>query len=95
MSEEFESGLFTTLVDDNGEEFEVEILADMDYNGESYKAFLPADMDEDDPDYGMIILRCDFDENGDEVYDTVDDEELEQELFEKFSVLLFGDEDEE
>ena len=56
MSEDFGSD-FITIVDDDGTEFELEVLDTMDYNGETYKAFLPADMDENDPDYGMIILR--------------------------------------
>ena len=49
MSEDFGSD-FITIVDDDGTEFELEVLDTMDYNGETYKAFLPADMDENDPD---------------------------------------------
>ena len=67
----------------------------MDYNGESYMAFLPADMDENDPDYGFIILRVVTDENGDEIFESIDDEEQLQDVYEKFMVLLFDDEDEE
>ena len=56
MSEEY-GGDFITIVDDDGKEFELEVLDEMTYNGETYVAFLPADMKEDDPDYGIIILR--------------------------------------
>ena len=94
MSEEFGSD-YITIVDDEGQEFELEILDTMDYNGESYTAFLPADMDENDPDYGLIILRNALDENGDEVYDSIDDEDQLQDVYEHFMVLLFDDEDEE
>ena len=66
MSEEFGSD-YITIVDDDGEEFELEVLDSMDYNGESYVAFLPANMAEDDPDYGIIILRVAQDENGEEL----------------------------
>ena len=72
MSEDFGSD-FITIVDDDGQEFELEVLDTMDYNGESYTAFLPADMDENDPDYGIIILRSVLDENGDELYESIDD----------------------
>ena len=41
MSEEFGSD-FITIVDDDGQEFELEVLDTMDYNGETYLAFLPA-----------------------------------------------------
>ena len=40
MSEDFGSD-FITIVDDDGTEFELEVLDTMDYNGETYKAFLP------------------------------------------------------
>ncbi|MDO4361340.1 MAG: DUF1292 domain-containing protein [Eubacteriales bacterium] len=94
MSEEFGSD-FVTIVDDDGQEFELELLDTMDYNGKSYTAFLPADMAEDDPDYGMIILRSQPDENGEEIYESIDDDDELQDVYEHFMVLLFDDEDEE
>ena len=39
MSEDFGSD-FITIVDDDGQEFELEVLDSMDYNGESYVAAL-------------------------------------------------------
>lgn len=94
MSEEFGSD-FVTIVDDDGQKFELELLDTMDYNGKSYTAFLPADMAEDDPDYGMIILRSQPDENGEEIYESIDDDDELQDVYEHFMVLLFDDEDEE
>lgn len=93
MSEEY-GGDFITIIDDDGQEFELEVLDTMDYNGETYTAFLPADMDENDPDYGMIILRVVQDENGDDLYESIDDEEQLQDVYEHFMVLLFDDEEE-
>ncbi|MCR5663461.1 MAG: DUF1292 domain-containing protein [Oscillospiraceae bacterium] len=94
MSEDFGSD-FITIVDDDGQEFELEVLDTMDYNGETYTAFLPANMDENDPDYGIIILRVVEDENGDEVFESIDEEEKLQDVYEHFMVLLFDDEDED
>ena len=93
MSEEF-GGDFITIVDDDGQEFELEVLDTMDYNGESYTAFLPADMDENDPDYGIIILRSVLDEKGEEIFESIDDEAQLQDVYEHFMVILFDDEDE-
>ena len=96
MSKENEFGPdLITIIDDDGQEFELEILDEMDYNGEHYIAFLPANMDEDDPDYGIIILRSVLDENGDELFESIDDEDELQDVYEHFMVLLFDDEDEE
>ena len=93
MSEDYGSD-FITIVDDDGQEFELEVLDNMDYNGESYTAFLPADMDENDPDYGIIILRCVLDENGEEVFESIDDEEQLNDVYEHFMVILFDDDEE-
>lgn len=92
MSENFGSD-FVTIVDDDGAEFELEVLDSMDYNGETYVAFLPANMDENDPDYGIIILRSVIDENGDELFESIDDDAQLQDVYEHFCVLLFDDED--
>ena len=94
MSEDFGSD-FITIVDDDGTEFELEVLDSMDYNGESYVAFLPANMDENDPDYGIIILRSVLDENGDELFESIDDDDQLQDVYEHFMVLLFDDEEED
>lgn len=94
MSEEF-GGDYITIIDDDGQEFELEVLDTMDYNGESYTAFLPADMDENDPDYGIIILRVVQDENGEDIYESIDDEAQLQDVYEHFMVLLFDDEEED
>ena len=94
MSEDFGND-FLTIVDDDGQEFELEYLDAMDYNGSTYVAFLPADMDENDPDYGLIILKSVFDENNEEVFESIDDEDELNDVYEKFMVLLFDDEDEE
>ncbi|MDO5001127.1 MAG: DUF1292 domain-containing protein [Eubacteriales bacterium] len=93
MSEEFGND-FITIIDDDGQEFELEILDSMDYNGSTYVAFLPANMDENDPDYGLVILRSVI-ENGEELFESVDDEDELNDVYEHFMVLLFDDEDEE
>ena len=93
MSEDFGSD-FITVTDDDGQEFELEVLDYMDYEGETFAAFLPADMDEDDPDYGIIILKVTPDENGMDVFESVDDEEKLDKVFENFMRVLYDDEDE-
>ena len=93
--DEDSGGTFIVLEDENGENFELELLAEMEYDGETYKAFLPADMDEDDPDYGFVILKSRFDEEGFEVFDSIDDDRLEEEIYERFMALLYDDEEED
>ena len=92
MSEEFGSD-FITIIDDDGAEFELEVLDTMDYNNQTFVAFLPADMDENDPDYGIIILRSVLDENGEELFESIDDDDELQDVYEHFSRIIFDDED--
>lgn len=94
MSKEFGND-FITIIDDDGVEFELELLDTMDYNGESYAAFLPTDIPEDDPEYGIIILRIVPDENGEDVFESIDDDDVLQDVYEHFSVLLFDDDEDE
>ena len=93
MSEEYGND-FVTIIDDEGNEFELELLATIDYNGESFAAFLPTDMDEDEPDYGLIILSVVNDENGDELFESIDDDDKLQQVYEMF-MTVFEAEDEE
>ncbi len=93
MSEEYGND-FITIVDDDGQEFELEVLDTMDYKGETFMAFLPADMDEEDPDYGLVILRAILDENGDELFESIDDEDELQDVYEHFARILYDEEDE-
>lgn len=94
MSKEFGND-FITIVDDDGAEFELELLDTMDYNGGSFAAFLPTDIPEDDPEYGIIILRIIPDEDGMDVFESIDDDDELQDVYEHFSVLLFDDDEDE
>lgn len=87
MSEEYGND-FVTIIDDEGNEFELELLDTIDYNGESFAAFLPTDMDEDDPDYGLIILSVVNDENGDELFESIDDDDKLQQVYEMFMAIF-------
>ena len=93
MSEDFGND-FITIVDDEGNEFELELLDTIDYNGETFSAFLPTDMDEDDPDYGLILLSVTVDENGEELFESIADDEKLRQVHEMF-MTVFEAEDEE
>ena len=91
MSEDFGND-FITIIDDDGNEFNLELLDTIDYNGETFSAFLPADMDEDDPDYGLILLSVTEDENGDELFESIDDDAKLEEVHYMF-MIIFEDEE--
>ena len=103
MSEEFGPD-FITVTDEDGNEFELEHLDTLEYNGNVYMAFFPAvegeegddgeitDVDVDDEEYGMVIMKV-IEENGEELFSTLDSEEEEAEVYEQFMERLFADEE--
>ena len=100
MSEEFGPD-FITVTDEDGNEFELEHLDTMEYNGEVYMAFFPAvdadgeqagDVDLDDEEYGLIIMKV-IEEDGEELFSTLDSEEEEEEVYQQFMERLFDEEE--
>ena len=66
---------FMTIVDEDGEEFELEVLTTLEYNGCSYLAVIPAG--EEDTNLEISILKS-VDEDGESILCAVEDEaELE------------------
>lgn len=98
MSEDFGAN-YITIMDEEGNEFELEHLDTLEYKGETYMAFFPAVPEgkqegaRPDEEYGLIILKV-IHENGEEELSTLDDETELEEVYQQFMELLF-EEDEE
>ena len=91
---ENEEGYFVDITDEEGNNFKLEIVGDVEYEDALYRVFLPTDIDEDDPDYGFIILKC-TEVDGEEMLDSVDDEELLEKVYAVFMEELFDEEEDE
>ena len=95
MKEDF-GGDIITLADEEGNEFELELLYSFELDDVSYMVFVPADIDEmdvNDPDYGLIFLRC-REENGEEFYDSIDDDEELDRVYNAYQEILDAEEEE-
>ena len=92
MSEEFGNDLVTVTGDD-GKEYVLEHLHTIEHNDIYYLAFLPTDIDEDDPDYGLIILKV-INVDGEDILGSVDNRDELEEVYEIFASVLY-DENEE
>ncbi len=73
MSEEFGSD-FITIVDEDGTEFELEILATLEYNGCTYLAAIPAVDADEEQDLEVSILKS-VEEDGEDILCAIEDEE--------------------
>lgn len=76
MADEYGSD-FITIVDEDGTEYELEVLNTLEYNGSTYLAVVPAGDDSEDEDLEVSILKSV--EEGDEsiLCAIEDDAELE------------------
>ena len=89
---EKEEGIYVDITDEEGNNFKLEVVGEVEYEDALYRVFLPTDIEEDDPDYGFIILKC-TDVDGEEMLDSVDDEELLEKVYAVFMEELFDEED--
>ncbi len=74
---------FITITDEDGTEYELEVLTTVEYNGESYMAVIPA-TDEDEPDLEVSILKS-IEEDGEPILCAIEDE---QELKAVYDVIM-------
>lgn len=71
MADEYGSD-FITIADEDGKEYELEVLTTVEYNGASYLAVVPADADEGEG-LEVSILRS-TDEDGEPLLCAIEDE---------------------
>lgn len=102
MSETFGPD-FITVTDEDGNEFELELVDALEHNGVVYCALFPAvaedeetgepvDVDADDEDYGLVIMKI-VEENGEELFSTLDSDEELDEIYSLFMERFFEEDD--
>ena len=65
---------FLSIVDDDGKEYELEVLSTLEYNGCTYLAVIPAGESQDTLSLEVSILRS-VEEDGEPILCTIDDEQ--------------------
>ena len=80
------------LVDEGGQSVEFEHLQTIDYKGQSYVLLTAVEPSDDLGEDEVLILRIETDESGEEMYASVDDEEIEEAVFQIY-VDMVEDED--
>lgn len=83
---------FMTIVDEDGEEFELEVLTTLEYNGYSYLAVIPAG--EDDADLEISILKS-VDEDGEPILCAIEDEAELETVYQLIMDTLYEDSEDE
>ena len=85
---------FMTIVDEDGTEYELEVLATVEYNGASYLAVIPAG-EEEDLKLEVSILKSEEDEDGEPLLCAIEDEAELQAVYDLIMDLIYEDEEEE
>ncbi len=69
---------FITIVDEDGTEFELEVLSTLEYNGSTYLAVIPADDSHPELDSLEVSILKTVEEDGEEILTAIEDgQELE------------------
>ena len=82
---------FMTIVDEDGTEFELEILSTLEYNGFTYLAVIPAGSEEEE-DLEVSILKS-VEEDGEPILCAIEDEEELQSVYDLIMDELYAEED--
>ena len=82
MSEEYGSD-YISITDEDGKEYELEVLAELEYEGSRYLALVPAGEGDDEEELEVSILKS-VEENGEPLLVTIDDDDLLDTIFNLF-----------
>ena len=83
---------FMTIVDEDGTEFELEVLSTLEYNGCTYLAVIPAGADEEE-DLEVSILKS-VEEDGESILCAIEDEQELQAVYDLIMDQLYEEEEE-
>lgn len=83
---------FLTITDEDGKEYELEVLTTLEYNGGSYMAVIPAGA-EDGESLEVSILKS-IEEDGEPILCAIEDEEELKAVYDLIMDSLYEEEDE-
>lgn len=84
---------FMTIVDEDGTEYELEVLSSLDYNGFTYLAVIPAGNEEGE-DLQVSILKS-VEEDGEPILCAIEDEAELEAVYELIMNDLYEEEEED
>jgi len=93
--EEYDPEIYT-LTDEDDNELHFALLGTLEHEGNVYKALIPVNEDGEEQSEEYVILKCAVDENGEDVLETIeDDEEFDRiaDIFDdEFSDIFYDEE---
>lgn len=93
MMEDLYGSDFMTIMDEDGTEYELEVLSTLEYNGSTYLAVIPAGT-EDMQETQVSILKS-VEEDGESILEAIEDENELETVYEMIMEQLYQEESEE
>ena len=93
MEDQFGSD-FITIVDEDGTEYELEVLRTLEYDGNTYLAVIPAGESAEEFQLEVSILKS-VEEDGEPILCAIEDQEELQAVYDLIMDSLYEEEDEE
>ena len=84
---------FITITDEDGKEYELEVLSTLEYNGETYLAVGPAAESQDELELEVSILKS-VEEDGEQLLCGIEDEEELEAVYSLMMDSLYEEEEE-
>jgi len=85
---------FITIVDEDGTEYELEVLSTLEYNGESYMAVIPAGESAEEYQLEVSILKS-VEEDGESILCAIEDEAELEAVYDLIMDSLYEEDEEE
>lgn len=85
---------FITIVDEDGVEYELEVLSTLEYDGNTYMAVIPAGESLEEFQMEVSILKS-VEEDGEAILCAIEDEEELQAVYDLIMDTLYGDEEDD
>ena len=85
---------FITIVDEDGVEYELEVLTTLEWNGSSYMAVIPAGEDKDEFEMEVSVLKS-VEEDGESILTAIEDEAELQAVYDLIMDSLYEEEEDE
>lgn len=85
---------FITIVDEDGTEYELEVLSTLEYDGNTYLAVIPAGENAEEFQMEVSILKS-VEEDGEPILCAIEDEEELQAVYDLIMDSLYEEEEDE
>ncbi len=85
---------FITITDEDGTEYELEVLSTLEYNGNTYMAVIPAGESQDALQLEVSILKS-VEEDGEPILCAIEDQEELEAVYDLIMDALYEEEDDE